>query len=140
MVLRHRRRTSGGRLPVAFDEEGGVGISLIGFVIVLIILLVGWPLSARVLPDGTVRFRRPLGTIALSTSTLRSIRVANAGEWGEHLVLVGRGPVPVGYRQSKFSGAVELAAAVLSIAQQARSAKIDPRALTLLERTAGVHK
>ena len=121
-------------------KKGGLGISLVGFVIVLIILLVGWPLSARVLPDGTVRFRRPLGTVTLSTSTLRSIRVANAGEWGEHLVLVGRGPVPVGYRQSKFSGAVELAAAVLSIAQEARSAKIDPRALTLLERTARVHK
>lgn len=120
-------------------KRGGLGISLVGFGVVLIILLVGWPLSARVLPDGTVRFRRPLGTVTLSSRTLRSMRVANAGEWGEHLVLAGRGLIPVGYRQSKFSGAAELATAVLSIAQGTPSAKIDPRALTVLKRTTRLH-
>lgn len=125
---------------LALTKRGGLVISLVGFVIVLIVLLVGWPLSARVLSDGMVRFRRPLGTVTLSGSSLRRIRVANAGEWGEHLVLTGRGLIPVGYRQSQFSGTAELAAAVLSIAHEARSARIDPHALTVLKRTARLHE
>ena len=105
--------------------------------IAVLFCVFGWPTKALVATDRLeVVFRAPARKVTVRPENLRVVKAMGAKDGRAHLNLRTRGRFPIGYRQSSYTDAPELAAAVEGIVHAAPKAVVKPGALLLLERLA----
>lgn len=104
--------------------------------IVLGFLYLGWPLTAEVTEDEKIVFKGPLRRTVITSNNLTRVKVIRAHDYGVHVSIRARGNIPIGYRCRKYTNAPELAHAVLHIIEISNSARVDDKALKLLNKIA----